>query len=94
VTPALAPLSLSLLSSPLHSLLLPLLQLELFAKGKERTTLGAPFVCLGQLLLRILGASGRFQQAQYIPHLSTPRLFSLFSLIGSFLYKGTAVPGL
>lgn len=46
------------------------------------------------LLLRILGASGRLQEAQYIPILSTPDFSPLFSLAGPFLYRGTAVPGL
>ncbi len=37
------------------------------------------------LLLRILGASGRLQEAQYIPHLCTPRLF-FFVFFGWFFF--------
>jgi hypothetical protein len=63
-------------------------------RGERKTNPWSSASVPWPLLRRILGASGRLQQAQYIPHLSAPRLFSLFSLVGSFLYKGTAVPGL
>jgi hypothetical protein len=75
-------------------LLLPLLQLELFPKGKERTTLGAPLLCLGRFFFEFLAHLVVFRKRN-IFHISVPPDFSsLFSLVGSFLYKGTAVPGL